>query len=131
MRSYLLIILLMITADAYSEDFDFPSCTPNCVFSNNDNETISPILYQDSETGNLYFVESDGRHITAFTAQGKMHWHRNPFEDARLPPYRVSKPVIVSIKSSQEQGRLLLTYSSSQFGWLDKVTGEFKFRGQN
>ena len=43
-----------------------------------------PFLLRDSHTGLLLYVESDGRHMSAIAQNGKILWHRNLFDDARL-----------------------------------------------
>lgn len=110
---------------------NFPYCAPACVWSNNDSESITPIIHKDSKTGTYFYVESDGRHITAFSSEGTLLWRKNPFEDANLWPYRVSKPIIVSVEDFPESNILLIRYNSSQFGSLNKATGKFTFGGQN
>jgi hypothetical protein len=110
---------------------NFPYCAPACVWYNNDNETIDPLIYRDVKSGVFFYVESDGRHISAFTSGGVLLWIRNPFEDAHLWPYRVSKPMIASIQDLPESNRLLIRYNSSQSGTIEKATGDFTFGGQD
>jgi len=43
-----------------------------------------PFLLNDPRTGLMLYVESDGRHVTAITRDGKVRWHRNLFDDPRL-----------------------------------------------
>lgn len=110
---------------------NFPYCAPACVWINNDSQTITPLIYKDPKTGGFIYVESDGRHVTAFSSEGILLWQRNPFEDAHLWPYRVSKPVIVQIEEFPESNELSVQFNSSQFGALNKTTGDFRFGGQN
>src|SRR5262249_36881652 len=56
-----------------------------------------PQTYKDAASGLLFYVESDGRHVTAINSEGKILWTRNPFEDARLTPYRNPFPRIIYI----------------------------------
>lgn len=136
-------------ANIYDQDCIYLNSTPPtmpkefCALANNENQTITPIVYKDSKTGIYFYVESDGRHVTAFSEGGNILWHRNPFLDANLVPYRVRKPVIVSIKSINsgsfraqhvelpKEEMLLVTFNSSQSGLLDKKTGDFQFFAQN
>lgn len=50
--------------------------------------------YRDSETGITFKVESDGRHLGAVDANGKVLWVRDPFVDNNLCPYRSAHPYI-------------------------------------
>lgn len=53
-----------------------------------------PSVYHDAESGITFYVESDGRHVTAIDASGKIVWTRNPFVDANMCPYRSAHPYI-------------------------------------
>jgi hypothetical protein len=90
------------------------------------------IAYADSSSGILFYVESDGRHIAAISAQGTILWCRDPFAEAGLEPYRYARPVISWIgRSNREPGHIGISYNSSQFGIADQKTGEFTFLGQD
>src|SRR5689334_19888463 len=56
-----------------------------------------PQAYRDPSVPVVYYVESDGRHVSAIGLDGKVLWNRDPFEDAGVKPYRVPKPLIVFI----------------------------------
>jgi hypothetical protein len=43
-----------------------------------------PYLMNDPRSGLMLYVESDGRHVSAITRQGKILWHRNVFDDPKL-----------------------------------------------
>ena len=101
------------------------------VMFNNDKDTITPLVFHDAVTGNYFYVESDGRHVTAFTPDGKLLWHRNPFVDAHLEPYRYSKPTIHWIGRDKYEHKLAIRFISSQFGFLDEKTGDFQWQGQD
>jgi hypothetical protein len=103
---------------------------PHCVTVNNDDATIKPIIFHDSITGNYFSVESDGRHVSAFTPEGKVLWNRNPFVDSHMEPYRCTKPTICWI-GRNNNGKLSIAFDSSQFGLLDEKTGDFKLQGQD
>lgn len=100
-----------------------------------DDQPITPLAYHDARTGNYYYVESDGRHVCAFTPTGKVLWWRDPFTDSGLQPYRVKRPVIIYIGPSNlkyTKGNFIgIDFNSSQFGDLDATTGDFRFRGQD
>lgn len=103
---------------------------PARAMRNNDNQTILPFVFHDPLTKDYIYVESDGRHITAFTPDGVVLWHRNPFKDAHLKPYRFTKPVIYSVERSKISKNIVITFNSSQMVDLDYKTGSSTFLGQ-
>jgi hypothetical protein len=50
--------------------------------------------HHDVQTRITFYVESDGRHLTAIDADGKVLWVRNPFVDSNMCPYRSAHPYI-------------------------------------
>ena len=98
----------------------------------NDTQTVEPKLLVDPKTRISYYLESDGRHVSAISPDGKILWHRDPFNDAGLWPYRVSKPVITNFNLARDakQG-IAIVFNSSQFGWMDFAKGSFEFGGQD
>ncbi len=103
----------------------------------------NPRTFKDDRTGVLFYVESDGRHVAAINGGGTILWHKDPFVDAGLKPYRTARPVISYIGKPSDKGMetmkargkkgpfIGLSYNSSQFGLLDVTTGEFTFLGQD
>lgn len=134
MNQVLLAILLnLAAANAYSTPQE-SIANPSLVTSiNNYKAPNAPLSYFSEQTGITFYVESDGRHVTALASTGKILWHRNPFVDGKLEPYRVDRPVIVRIGETNRFGEktLFIIFNSSQFGFLDYKTGEFKFNGQD
>jgi hypothetical protein len=110
----------------------WPIAPFNIVYNNN-NETISPLTYADKKNGLIYRVESDGRHVSASTGDGKQLWRRNPFVDAQMEQYRQTKPVIRAIGAARDLGytgdpdTIWIRFSSSQIGYLDPATGDFYY----
>lgn len=114
-----------------------------------DPSSAKPMAYKDPRTSIYFYVESDGRHVSAVDSSGKLLWVRNPFEDAKLCPYRIGRPTIHyiaasdissaeidklrSVNSNVKLGTMFLDlrFNSSQFGLLDEATGDFIFEGQN
>jgi hypothetical protein len=106
-----------------------------------------PMVYKDSRNAMVFYVESDGRHLAAIDPAGKLLWVRNPFDDAKLCPYRNARPTISSVAAivttpdvtasikrygaNPEHDFLKIQFNSSQFGVIDETTGEFFFGGQN
>lgn len=106
--------------------------------------SAQPFTYRDSVAGILLYVESDGRHLAAFSPEGDLLWVRNPFEEKHLCPYRTERPIIVRIVPFPEslharvagylkrQGPFIqIEFDSSQFGAVDLPTGDFQPMGNN
>jgi hypothetical protein len=100
------------------------------------------LTYKDTRSPLIFYVESDGRHIAAIAQDGKVIWHRDPFIEAKLPPYRKKQARIVWIGKPQEwmvkakagngNGQFIsISYDSTQFGVIDTKSGDFTFLGQD
>jgi hypothetical protein len=59
-----------------------------------------PAAYRDAPSGIVFYVESDGRHLAAIDAKGRLLWVRNPFVEANLCPYRSAHPYISHLDSA-------------------------------
>jgi hypothetical protein len=104
---------------------------------------VVPVVLRDPKTKILYILESDGRHISAITPAGKLLWSRNPFVDKKLSTYRLVYPLIVYFdfpdpawwKIHRHLGPvsdfIAINFNSSQFGAVNKKTGDFTFFGQD
>jgi hypothetical protein len=98
-----------------------------------------PQAYRDPSLPVVFYVESDGRHVTALGLDGKIQWHKDPYADAKLQFYRTNKPVIVFIGPARKsdfqlplKGRPVgIAFNNSQFGVIDSATGTFTFLGQD
>lgn len=101
-------------------------------------------VYKEKESGVVFYVESDSRHVAAIDPRGKLLWNRDPFVDAKLKPYRNQHPVIVLIgppvewmlkgpwiEKSKATRFVRINFDSSQFGILNAETGDFIFLGQD
>jgi hypothetical protein len=94
--------------------------------------------FKDKESGVVYYLESDGRHVAAIDREGKLLWNRDPFVEAKLEPYRFERPVIVSMGEPHAwmiKGRkgkfILINFNSTQAGILSAEKGDFIFLGQD
>ncbi|HEV7404429.1 MAG TPA: hypothetical protein VGO11_15925 [Chthoniobacteraceae bacterium] len=97
-------------------------------------ESLQPKALVHPTTHVVYYLESDGRTVSAISPEGKILWHRDPLRDAGVGPYRYAKPVIngfIFADKTPEPKALSIGYNSSQFGLLDLATGDFRFQGQN
>ena len=99
-----------------------------------------PQVYKDPNSGTLFYVETDGRHVAAVSGKGKLLWTKDPFKDARLSFYRTEKPQIVYIGPApkgvhppgEESNKFVsIAFNSSQSGLLRMSNGDFEFLGQD
>ena len=99
-----------------------------------------PQVYKDPNSGTLFYVETDGRHVAAISGEGKLLWSKDPFKDAHLPFYRTEKPQIVYIGPApkgvhppgEESNKFVsIAFNSSQSGLLRMSNGNFEFLGQD
>ena len=99
-----------------------------------------PQVYKDPNSGTLFYVETDGRHVAAISDNGKLLWSKDPFKDAHLPFYRTEKPQIVYIGPApkgvhppgEESNKFVsIAFNSSQSGFLRMSNGDFEFLGQD
>src|SRR6218665_3668526 len=64
-----------------------------------DSSAAKPLAFKDPRTLITFYVETDGRHLSAIDAEGKLLWVHNPFEEDKAQcEYRTPHPVIVRIE---------------------------------
>jgi hypothetical protein len=100
-----------------------------------------PIAYTEGVTKTILYVETDGRHLSAISFDGRVLWTRDPFADAHLKPYRVDNPRITSIykpvpwmlgsRRDPKRYFVAIGFDSAQTGVVDVSTGAFSFVGQD
>lgn len=109
---------------------------------------LKPMALKDKETGVLFYFETDGQHVSAIDADGKILWHKNPIVQAKLigQPGLLHgpKPLICTasleipasmLKRMQDKGIkgkfLLIGVSTKHFGLLDQKNGSFYLLGRD
>lgn len=100
---------------------------------------VEGLTYRDEATNVTIHVEMDGRHVTATSPDGTLLWRKNPFVDAKLQPYRSARPTIDHVGPAGDEFRVGdssnkvfgVRFTSSQFGVMDIVTGQFRYLGQD
>src|SRR4029077_17936043 len=70
----------------YGPDYFGPAAAP-----------MHPSANLEAQSGIIIYVESDGRHLSAISREGKLLWARNPFVENNMCPYRSAHPFIVWI----------------------------------
>src|SRR5436190_24330359 len=136
MKTFLIAVLLCVTSATASDTNKTVTYTGHYLTQFRGAQT-----YKDAESGIIFYVESDGRHLAAIDRDGKIVWHRDPFADAKLQYYRTKSPQIVYVGKASERAQeywpgkqkkvIGIAFNSSQFGEVDIKTGEFQFGGQD
>ena len=89
----------------------------------------------DKTTGIRFILNKSRVFIVAIDKNGKLLWKANPVADNKLEEYRTKKPVIVYFEFDLDKFRnkqvIAIGYNNTQFGYIDKTTGHFTFRGQD
>jgi hypothetical protein len=117
-----------------------------CAFSNGQTRTyisrfiegdhIKRDTLVDNVSGYKYIVDRERIYIAAIDKFGKLIWKTDPATDNKLDEYRVKRPTLVyfgfgSAKTKYNYEVIWIRYNNSQFGYLNKFTGEFHFSGQD
>ena len=99
---------------------------------------LGPKTYKDPKSGTIFYVESDGRHLSAINKDGRLLWTKNPFVDAKLEPYRYKNPTIIYVGASKNKPELSkhdryisISYNSTDFGDVNVKTGQFHYGGRD
>jgi hypothetical protein len=98
--------------------------------------------YLDPQTRVLFYVETDGRHLSAIGPDGKLLWTRNPYVDTGSHYYRRKEIITylgplpaeyarVSKKQNLGGPFIQIAFDSTQFGAVDVKTGNFFNLGQD
>lgn len=99
-----------------------------------------PLTYKDERSGTVFYVESDGRHVSAISLTGKILWTRDPYVEGGLEPYRFPNARIVYIGlrkahrgtyGGDERMALAIVFESTQFGQMNMETGHFDYLGSD
>lgn len=90
----------------------------------------------DKQNGNRFIIDKQRIYITAIDKNGKLLWKTDPAVDNNLEKYRTDRPTIVyfafgSNRTKSKKEVICLSYSNTQFGYLDKENGKFTFQGQD
>ncbi len=96
----------------------------------------------DSVSNNYYVLDPSHTFITAYNNSNKIIWKTDPHKDNSLEYYRHKNPVIVYFKFGEihednfykyKKGErvLCISYSNSQFGFLNLKTGKFSYEGRD
>jgi hypothetical protein len=108
-----------------------------------DENHVVPKALVDPVSKITFYLESDGRHISAIAPDGKVLWTHDPFVDSKLTPYRLPRPLIsffdfvdpewwkIHDRLGKSDEFIGINYNSSQFGMIKKTTGDFSWFGQD
>ena len=85
--------------------------------------SMTPIVYREPISGTVLYVESDRRHVSAISQEGKVLWFRDPFADLGYHPVWDRNPGIVKIGATADGKHVVLSYGRSLTGTVDLATG--------
>ena len=90
----------------------------------------------DNSSGSRFYLDTALISVYAFDKTGNNIWKTDPWKDNNLMEYRVKRPTIryFEFKRDKWTGNIEVIgigYDNSQFGYLDKLTGQFTFQGQD
>ena len=84
------------------------------------------ISLKDPKTGNLFYVESNGRRIVAFNKDGTVLWNVDVLE--ALPTIQfVGAPVVRDLRL--DRGHLAITIAKHAYAEVELQSGKVKFLG--
>ena len=90
----------------------------------------------DRVTSTRFILDSSRIFIVAIDTNGRQLWKSDPWKDNKLKAYRVARPTIVIFHfaknaSTSFEEVIWIGYNNTQFGIVDKNTGEFTWLGQD
>ena len=107
----------------------------SCSYQGTTEQEICPCAdtLTDESTDIKFYLDSTRTNIYAFRSK-ELIWRTNPRIDNNLEFYRFANPTIDFFgltKPTDDIEYLGISYTNSQFGRLNKETGEFTFLGQD
>ena len=109
---------------------------------------VTKYVLIDNNTKTKYILDSTRITISAIDSSGHLLWKTDPWKDNKLPAYRTNRPIIVTFYATEKSNKrhkkkdayneyndsqdyIAIGYSNSQFGYILKKDGSFKFMGQD
>ena len=87
---------------------------------------------RDSASGMVFVVESDGRQVDAFGADGQLLWSHDPYAERHFKEVFYRHPCIVTLRLySDKGGGIALEYNQGQFASLSAKTGDVTSQGRD
>lgn len=98
--------------------------------------THSADTLTDGFSSTKFIVDTSRIFVTALDGNGKLLWRTDPWKNNNLPAYRVKRPLIVDFYFAKNEWTeskevIWIIYNNTQFGIIDKKTGNFKWFGQD
>lgn len=87
----------------------------------------------DKTNGVRFIIDKKRINIKAIDKLGKVIWKTDPSMDNKISEYRVKRPTVVffAFRTKEKREVIAISYSNSQFGYIDKKTGKYYFEGQD
>lgn len=128
-KAIILIIILINAGICFSQDSQY---TGKLISKQNAKKE----LLIDSLSGNRFLLNKDHINITAINSVGDTIWQTDPIKQIKMEPYRIDRPIIVTYEFQNNERTefkevIWIVYNNSQFGTIEKETGNFTFYGQD
>ena len=90
----------------------------------------------DTITGTLFILDTAHIYITAIDTNKDTLWRTDPAMENKLEKYRIKRPTIVQFgfqknKWTDNKEVIWIVYNNTQFGIIDKESGNFTWFGQD
>jgi hypothetical protein len=130
MKKYLSLTLFILTAAVSNSAFG------QYISHHTEKDRIKVDTLIDKKNGDKFIIDKQRVFITAIDKSGKLLWKTDPAIDNKLEKYRTDRPTLVYFSFGDDRTKskkevIWLSYSNTQFGYLDKKSGRFIFQGQD
>lgn len=128
-KAIIIIIIFLNAGICFSQDSQY---TGKLISKQN----VKKEILIDSLSGNRFLLDKDHINITAINNVGDTIWQTDPIKQIKMEPYRIDRPIIVTYEFQNNERTefkevIWIVYNNSQFGTIEKETGNFTFYGQN
>jgi hypothetical protein len=130
MNKVIIIIILFLNAGiCFSQDSQYNGKLIS-------KQNVKKEILIDSLSGNRFLLDKEHINITAINNVGDTIWQTDPIKQIKMEPYRINRPIIVTYEFQNNERTefkevIWIVYNNSQFGTIEKETGNFTFYGQN
>lgn len=130
MKKYISLTLLVLTFPLFNSAFG------QYISHYTERDRIKMDTLLDKKSGDKFIIDKQRIFIKAIAKNGKLLWKTDPAIDNKLERYRSNRPTVVYFSFGDERKKrkkevIWLSYSNTQFGYLDKADGKFIFQGQD
>jgi hypothetical protein len=130
MKTYLCLILSILTVTLTNSVFG------QYVSHYTEKDRIKIDTLVDKKSDTKFIIDKQRIYITAIDKNGTIIWKTDPVIDNKIKKYRTDRPTVVYFAFGDDRTKskkevIWISYSNTQFGYLDKANGKFTFEGQD